>query len=47
MINFMRFDNRVTNLIQISYFEVFLNEFIIDTQCNIFLIFSDLIFRIY
>ena len=35
----MRFDNRVTNLIQTLYFEVFSNKFIIDTQCNIFLIF--------
>ena len=43
----MRFDNRIANLIQTLYFEVFLNKFIIDTQYNIFLIFSNLLFRIY
>ena len=43
----MRFDNRVTNLIQTLCFEVFLNEYIIDTQYNVFLIFLNLFFRIH
>ena len=43
----MRLNNRIANLIQILYFEIFSNEFIIDTQCNIFLISLNLFFRIY
>ena len=47
MIDFMRFNNRVANLIQALCFEIFLNEYIIDTQCNVFLISSDLFFYIH
>ena len=43
----MRLDNRIANLIQTLCFEIFLNEFINDTQCNISLIFSNLFLRIY
>ena len=43
----MRLDNRVANLIQILCFKVFSNEFIIDTQYNVFLIFLNLFLRIH
>ena len=43
----MRFNNRITDLIQTLCFKVFSNEYIIDTQYNVFLILSNLFFRIY